>query len=195
MDVTTGALFHLIPPPVCSGICVSQSLVFCIVYCEPLFIFSIFSFGIASFVLILCIASNDLLGIFKLFSSIILTCVYSLLSNISKCREIITIITSIDWLIVVKQQATRTIYHVDRKVTLRNLNCQWKNDIFDRVGRRFLTMCDSPWATAGCFCHMQRACLFPNRTLYSTYRPSCVYDLDSSRTISRFPLWRVGITL
>jgi hypothetical protein len=118
-----------------------------------------------------------------------------LLSNISKCREIITIITSIDWLIVVKQQATRTIYHVDRKVTLRNLNCQWKNDIFDRVGRRFLTMCDSPWATAGCFCHMQRACLFPNRTLYSTYRPSCVYDLDSSRTISRFPLWRVGITL
>ena len=186
MDVTTGALFHLIPPPVCSDICVSQSLVFCIVYCEPLFIFSIFSFGIASFVLILCIASNDLLGIFKLFSSIILTCVYSLLSNISKCREIITIITSIDWLIVVKQQATRTIYHVDLKVTLRNLNCQWKND---------LTMCDSPWATAGCFCHRQRACLSPNRTLYSTYRPSCVCDLDSSRTISRFPLWRVGITL
>jgi hypothetical protein len=53
---------HLNPPPVISGICVSQSLVFCIVYCEPLSIFHLSSFGLIRFT-----ASGDILGIFKLF--------------------------------------------------------------------------------------------------------------------------------
>ena len=55
---------HLISPQVLSGVCVGQSLVFCVIFCRSLFVF----FRLAILLSILrCTVSNYPSGIFKLF--------------------------------------------------------------------------------------------------------------------------------
>lgn len=60
-------LEHLSSPPVLSGVFVTQSLVFCVVFCRSIFVFLCFILAIVLSVILRCTASDYPSGIFKLF--------------------------------------------------------------------------------------------------------------------------------
>jgi len=60
-------LEHLSSPPVLSGVFVTQSLVFCVVFCRSIFVFLCFILAIVLYVILRSTASDYPSGIFKLF--------------------------------------------------------------------------------------------------------------------------------